>query len=75
MNLRRGTLPDVFPMDPWFEPYIYEYPRKDGHKGFLLFSKGPDGQASVFEQELTATPKKKILMKIIFHLPNQVNGN
>lgn len=58
-ELSSGTLPDVFPMDPWFEPYIYEYPRKDGHKGFLLFSKGPDGQASVFEQELTATPNKE----------------
>ena len=49
----------VFPMDPWYEPYIYEYPRKDGHKGFLLFSKGPDGKSSIFSQELTATPTKE----------------
>lgn len=47
-----------FAMDPWNEPYIYQYPRKDGHKGFLLFSKGPDGQTSVFDQELTSTPLK-----------------
>ena len=51
----------VFPMDPWFEPFIYEYPRRDGHRGFLLFSKGPDGQASVFEQELTSTPNKEVI--------------
>ncbi len=51
----------VFPMDPWNEPYIYQFPRKDGHKGFLLFSKGPDGQASVFNQELTATPTKELI--------------
>ena len=48
-----------FPMDPWNEPYIYQYPRKDGHQGFLLFSKGEDGKASVFDQELTATPQKE----------------
>ena len=60
-ELALGSMPEVFPMDPWFEPYIYEYPRKDGHKGFLLFSKGPDGKASVFAQELTATPKKELI--------------
>lgn len=48
-----------FPMDSWNEPYIYQYPRKDGHQGFLLFSKGEDGKASVFDQELTATPNKE----------------
>ena len=46
-------------MDSWNEPYIYQYPRKDGHQGFLLFSKGEDGKASVFDQELTATPNKE----------------
>ena len=60
-ELALGSMPEVFPMDPWFEPYIYEYPRKDGHKGFLLFSKGPDGKASVFAQELTSTPKKELI--------------
>lgn len=60
-ELSTGTGPEVFPMDPWFEPFIYEYPRRDGHRGFLLFSKGPDGQASVFEQELTSTPNKEVI--------------
>ena len=46
-------------MDPWNNPYVYEFPRRDGHKGFLLFSKGPDGQASEFDSELTQTPKKE----------------
>ena len=50
-----------FAMDPWNEPYIYQFPRKDGHKGFLLFSKGPDGLSSVFNQELTSTPPKEII--------------
>ena len=45
-------------MDPWFEPYIYEYPRKDGHKGFLLFSKGPDGKASVFAARIDRYAEK-----------------
>ena len=60
-EIASGSPPEVFPMDPWFEPYIYEYPRKDGHKGFLLFSKGPDGDASVFDQELTSTPEKELI--------------
>jgi prepilin-type N-terminal cleavage/methylation domain-containing protein len=50
-----------FPMDPWNEPYVYQFPRRDGHKGFLLFSKGADGQSSVFAQELTATPTKEAI--------------
>jgi prepilin-type N-terminal cleavage/methylation domain-containing protein len=50
-----------FAMDPWNEPYIYQFPRNDGHHGFLLFSKGPDGQASVFDQELTSTPKMDVI--------------
>jgi prepilin-type N-terminal cleavage/methylation domain-containing protein len=56
-----GSGETFFPMDSWNEPYIYQYPRKDGHKGFLLFSKGADGQTSVFEQELTSTPQKEAI--------------
>jgi len=54
-----GSSETFFAMDPWNEPYIYQFPRKDGHKGYLLFSKGPDGQSSVFNQELTSTPQKE----------------
>lgn len=46
-------------IDPWGNPYVYEYPRRDGHTGFLLYSKGPDGQASIFADELTSTPNKE----------------
>lgn len=46
-------------IDPWERPYVYEYPRRDGHTGYLLFSKGKDGQASVFDNELTSTPNKE----------------
>ncbi len=43
-------------IDPWSNPYVYEYPRRDGHRGYLLYSKGPDGMSSVFKTELTKTP-------------------
>ena len=56
-----GSGETFFPMDPWNEPFIYQYPRKDGHQGFLLFSKGSDGESSVFEQELSSTPTKDII--------------
>ena len=35
---------DVAFLDPWGSEYVYEYPRKDGDKGYLLFSMGPDGK-------------------------------
>lgn len=58
-QLQGLQIPDVFLLDPWDSPYVYEFPRRDGHKGFLLFSKGPDGDASVFNSELTQTPNKE----------------
>ena len=58
-QMRGAQPPEVFLVDPWNNPYVYEFPRRDGHKGFLLFSKGPDGQASEFDSELTQTPKKE----------------
>lgn len=33
-------------IDPWGNEYIYEFPREDGGKGFLIFSKGPDGKTT-----------------------------
>lgn len=47
---------EVFIVDPWKVPYQYQYPRADGHNGYLLFSKGPDGDSSTFTSELTDTP-------------------
>lgn len=58
-QLRGEQAPDVFLVDPWDSPYVYEFPRRDGHKGFLLFSRGPDGQTSTFDSELTRTPEKE----------------
>jgi prepilin-type N-terminal cleavage/methylation domain-containing protein len=49
---------EIFMIDPWSLPYVYEYPRSDGHSGFLLYSKGPDGKSSTFNSELTSTPEK-----------------
>ena len=48
-------------IDPWNYPYIYEYPRRDGHRGYLLFSKGPDGKSSIFKTELTSTPNLSLI--------------
>ena len=45
--LAAGLAMQVFPIDPWGRPYVYEYPRRDGRPGFLLFSKGEDMEASV----------------------------
>lgn len=49
---------EVFIVDPWKVPYQYQYPRADGHNGYLLYSKGPDGDSSTFSSELTETPAK-----------------
>ena len=58
-QMRGAQVPEVFLLDPWDKPYVYEFPRRDGHKGYLLFSKGRDGSSSVFDTELTATPNKE----------------
>ena len=50
---------EIFMIDPWSNAYVYEYPRSDGHSGYLLFSKGPDGKSSSFDSELTSTPEKQ----------------
>ena len=58
-QMKGRQVPEVFLLDPWDNPYVYEFPRPDGHSGFLLFSRGPDGESSVFDSELTQTPKKE----------------
>ena len=35
---------DVAFKDPWGNDYVYEYPLKEGGRGFRLFSMGPDGK-------------------------------
>ena len=50
-NVSTGT-PLYFAIDPWDAPYIYDYPRRDENLGFLLYSKGPDGESSDFTKEL-----------------------
>ena len=56
-----GVNKEIFMIDPWGNPYVYEYPRLDGHSGFLLFSRGPDGRSSEFRSELTSTPEKQAI--------------
>lgn len=46
------SIPEYFAIDPWDSPYVYDYPRRDGNLGYLLFSKGPDGESSDFTKEL-----------------------
>jgi len=44
-----GDAPECFVIDPWGNPYVYDYPRRDERKlGFLLFSKGEDGKSFDF---------------------------
>ena len=41
--------PECFVVDPWGNPYVYDYPRRDERKlGFLLFSKGEDEKSFDF---------------------------
>ena len=54
-----GENDEIFMIDPWETAYVYEYPRSDGHNGYLLFSKGPDKDSSSFTSELTSTPEKQ----------------
>ena len=54
-----GENEEIFMIDPWENAYVYEYPRSDGHNGYLLFSKGSDKRASFFTSELTSTPEKQ----------------
>ena len=35
-------LMEKLPMDPWNQPYVYEYPGKHNPNGFDLYSMGPD---------------------------------
>lgn len=56
-----GLNKEIFIIDPWGYPYVYQYPRLDGHTGFLLFSRGPDGKSSEFRSELTSTPEKQAI--------------
>ena len=49
---------DSFLVDPWGEPYQYNFPRRDGHEGYLLFSKGPDKKSQVFDAPSDGIPEK-----------------
>ena len=48
-SLSSDTLPEL--LDPWGNPYEYRYiarePPATSVSGYLLFSKGPDGKASI----------------------------
>lgn len=50
---------DHFLVDPWGEPYIYQYPRMDGHTGFLLYSKGPDQKSEPFNEISDSLAEKR----------------
>ncbi len=53
-----GT-PEFAAIDSWDVPYVYEYPRRDGNLGYLLFSKGPDQEASQFKTEQNMPPVRQ----------------
>jgi general secretion pathway protein G len=41
---RGPYLEQDIPLDPWGNPYIYEYPGKQNPNGFDIMSMGPDGR-------------------------------
>ncbi len=48
-----------FLIDPWGEPYIYQFERADEHSGYLLYSKGADMKSQPFDSPLTSEPDKR----------------
>ena len=50
---------DHYLIDPWGEAYIYEFERKDGNLGFLLYSKGPDRKSEPFTDISDGFPEKR----------------
>ena len=63
-----STAPLYFAIDPWDAPYVYDYPRRDGNLGYLLFSKGSDGESSDFTKELIS-PESIDLDNLPIHEP------
>lgn len=61
-------VPHYFAIDPWDAPYVYDYPRRDENLGYLLFSKGPDGESSDFTKELIS-PESIDLDNLPVHEP------
>ena len=50
---------DHYLVDPWGEPYIYQFERLDGNYGFLLYSKGPDQKSEPFMEVTNGLPEKR----------------
>ncbi len=46
------------PLDPWGNPYIYEYPSKHMDGGYDLMSMGPDGRAGSADDIANWTTKR-----------------
>jgi general secretion pathway protein G len=44
-NWKGPYLPKAVPLDPWGNPYTYEYPGKHNGSGYDLLSNGPDGRS------------------------------
>jgi general secretion pathway protein G len=43
-NWKGPYLKNEIPLDPWQNPYVYEYPGKRNAKSYDLLSMGPDGR-------------------------------
>jgi general secretion pathway protein G len=44
-NWKGPYLKKGVPLDPWGNPYTYEYPGKHNNSGYDILSNGPDGRA------------------------------
>ena len=69
-----GKDEEIFLIDPWSTAYVYEYPRSDGHTGYLLYSKALTGSRLILQLNLRVLLKNSRLMKIIFPHMNQGSG-
>lgn len=53
----RGPYMKEIPLDPWGNPYLYEYPGKNNEGGYDLMSMGPDGRVGG-DNDITNWSKK-----------------
>ena len=52
---RGPYLKSEIPLDPWGNPYTYEYPGRNNSAGYDLISAGPDGQMGTNDDIANAT--------------------
>ncbi len=52
INWKGPYLKGEIPLDPWQNPYVYDYPGKHNNQSYDLMSMGPDGRSGT-EDDIT----------------------